>query len=72
MNVVKKIVTKFATKYVNLNVNQDVKYYETVYDEKLEITYDQAITEISEKIPKLSVSVGFIVPKGFGLVSSIF
>ena len=40
--------------------------YDTTYDEVHEITYDQALTEISEKISKLSVSVGFVVPKGFG------
>jgi hypothetical protein len=32
----------------------------------INIVNDEKITEISEKISKLSVSVGFIVPKGFG------
>jgi hypothetical protein len=46
--------------------------FETIYETIVEIVHDEKVTSISEKISKLSVSVGFIVPKGFGGVGIPF
>jgi hypothetical protein len=55
--------------YITREIQLPDGSYTSVEEKKCETAFEVKYNEISEKISKLSASVGFIVPKGFGGVS---